>query len=341
MAKASARTRTARDLTGVQRAAVLVMYLEHPVATRVLKNLTSEELKGIGVAMAEVEHIEPSLIEEVVAEFVRDLTTMSMVPTTGREYALGVFPGLIDEGRRARIHSNLKRQISHDFAEYIASRPARTVATILQDEHPQTQAVALLLMGPDTAGDIMALLDEHERFDISMRMATIKHIPGDMADDVEASLRESLEDRGSDRWSIEGLDQAAQTLGRLGVEARDELLARVAKQDPALAENLRRRMVVFSDLGDLDGRSVQALLKNIDRKSMILALRGADGALRDLFLDNMSSRAASDLRDELEIMGPVPRSEVEAAQEEIVQVALGMQEEGVIRITGAGAEDMV
>lgn len=340
MAKAQ-RTRTARDLTGIQRAAVLVMYLEHPVATRVLENLSNEELKDIGVAMAEVEHIEPALIEEVVAEFVRDLTAMSMVPTTGREYALGVFPALIDEGRRGRIHSNLKRQISNEFAEYIASRPARTVATILQDEHPQTQAVALLLMGPDTAGEIMTLLDEHERFDISMRMATIKHIPGDMADDVEASLREALEDRGSDRWNIEGLDQAAQTLGRLKADARDELLARVAKQDPELAENMRRRMVVFTDLGNLDARSVQALLKNIDRKAMILALRGASPDLRDLFLDNMSSRAAADLRDELEIMGPVPRSEVETAQEEIVQVALGMQEEGVIRITSSGDDEMV
>jgi len=327
------------DLTGAQRAAILVMYLDQEVVKRLLEHLSTDELREIGLAMASVETIDPVAIESVVADFVRDLTSISLLPSTGKEYALGILPSLIDEDRRERIYGTIKREVSTDFRDYISTRPPRTVATILQDEHPQTQAIALLLAGPDNAAKILEHMDDQDRYEIAIRMTHIEQVPGELADDVEVSLRGALEDRGSDRWKVSGLDRTAQVLGRLGRPLQEPLLSCIAKHDRDLSETIRRRMVVFDDLSTLDNRSIQALLKNIDRSSLLVALRGADPTLRDMFLSNMSSRAASDLREELEIMGPVPRSEVNTAQEEIVQVALGMQEEGIIRFSTGGAED--
>ncbi len=328
------------ELTGQHRAAVLVMYLEPPVARALLSQLSSHELRDIGRAMADIELIEPNVIEQVVSEFVRDLSKTAIVPKPGKTFALNDYPELINEERREGLATALRREISTEFQEFIATRPALTVATLLQDEHPQVQAVALLLMGPDNAARVLAKIDEQDRYEISMRMARITNIPTEMADDVERMLRQTLENDGSERWQIAGLDTAAQILGRLGRTVQEPLLGRIAAEDRDLSETLRRRMIRFEDLTSLDDRGIQALLKSVDRQTLLSALKNADPGLRELFLKNMSSRAAQDLREELELMSAVPRAMSRSAGEQIVQVALKLQEEGVLRLfTASDSED--
>ncbi|MBN2801402.1 MAG: hypothetical protein JXX28_19830 [Deltaproteobacteria bacterium] len=331
----------AAKLTGTQRAALLLMYLEKGAAEKLLLHLTPGELRKIGMAMAEVERFDQQIIETVVADFVRQLHTQSMVPTTGLDYALGPYPEMIDEQRRPRVQSALKRELSQAFVEYIRGRPPRTVSTLLQDEHPQAQAVALLLMGIDNASEVLLHFDEQERFEVAYRMARIEQVPGELADDVEASLWEALEDRGHERWKVVGVDQTASVLGRLKKSVTDDVLERMNKQDEALSDTLRKRMVVFEDLGSLDNKGAQALLKNVERSVLLVALRGTSPELLQLFTGNMSSRAAADLLDEMSIMSPLPKSEVNKAREEVVQMALSLQEEGVIRIATGGGEEML
>jgi len=328
------------ELSGTQRAAVLVMYLDPKVARVLLNQLTNTEIQDIARAMAEVDNIEANVIEQVVGEFVRDMSKVAVVPKTGKSFALGVLPDLIDdENRREGLVTTLRRELSTDFPEYIAGRPARTVATILQDEHPQVQAVALLLMGLENAAKVMARMDDDERYSISMRMARIQNISIELADDVERTLRQTLESEGAERWNIAGLDNAAQILGRLSRPVQEPLLDRIADQDRELSDILRRRMFRFEDLTNLDDRGVQTLLKSVDRQTLLTALQGSDETLRDLFLRNMSTRAAQDLREELEIMAPVPRSVSRTAGEQIVQIALKLQEEGVLRLLPGTGDD--
>ena len=338
-AMAIRKIQSAEALTGLQRAAVLVMYLKEDVASRLLAHLSTEELQELSSAMAEVENITPDGIGQVVESFVNDLYTVSLVPRTGPEYALSVLPELLDTDRRHKVIGPLKRKLSTEFEAYIKSRPARTVAAILLDEHPQTQAVAFLLMGPENANAVMAFYADDQRYDIALRMARLDRIPGELADDVEQALRKALDDRGSDVWMVEGVDRAAAVLGRMNVDAQETLLGQIADTDFALSETLRRRMVTFTDLGVLDDRSVQQLLKNIDRDVLLVALRGADALLREVFFGNMSSRAADDMRDELEIGKPLPRAQVVDAQEEIVNTALRLKEEGLISLPLGGSDD--
>ena len=328
------------ELTGTQRAAVLVMYLDAKVARVLINQLTNVEIQDIARAMAEVDNIEANVIEQVVGEFVRDMSKVAVVPQTGKNYALDVLPNLVDdEGRRESLITNLRRELSTDFPEYIAGRPARNVATILQDEHPQVQAVGLLLMGLENAAKVMARMDDDERYTISMRMARIQNISIELADDVERTLRQTLESEGAERWNIAGLDNAAQILGRLTRPVQEPLLERIADQDRELSDILRRRMFRFEDLTNLDDRGVQTLLKSVDRQALLTALQGADETIRELFLRNMSTRAAQDLREELEIMAPVPRSVSRTAGEQIVQIALKLQEEGVLRLLPGNGDD--
>lgn len=331
-----------RQMTGPQRASVLVMYLDPEVSRSLLEFLSPDELRDIGLAMADVENVSAEAIEEVIAEFIRDLYSVSIIPRTGREYALDVLPALIPEESRPSVVSKIRRTVSTEFNDFVSRRMPRTVATLLLDEHPQTQAVALMLMGTDNAAAVLSFFDEQEQFDLAMRMARMDQIPGELADDVEYAITKALEDRGAGLWDAKGIDMTARILGRLNKDFQEPLMERITTTDSDLADLLKRRMLLFADLISLDNKSVQSLLKSVDRDTLLIALRGADATLADLFFTNMSRRAAADLRDELEIMGALPRSDVERAQEDIVQTALSLQEEGVLRLPmGGGADELV
>ena len=329
-------------LSGAQRAAILVMYLEQDVAREVLNNLSDAELERVGQAMSEVETVDPQTIEGVVGEFIRALHDACLVPRTGPEFAMDVLPNLVTEDRRRRVIASIRRRLSHRLAAEVDRHTAPTVAAILLDEHPQTGAVALLLMGDDNAARVLNAMPDEPRTDIAYRMARIERIPTDLADDVENNLLSALtdaEDAGG--VVVEGMDRTAKILGRLETESQRVVLDGIANADTDLSDMLRRRMVVFDDLVALDDRSMQTLLKSVEREKLIIALRGAHEALLDLVLRNMSSRAAQDMREEIELLGPKPKALVETAREEVVQTVLHLREEGGISLSMGTDDEMM
>ena len=208
----------------------------------------------------------------------------------------------------------------------------------MADEHPQTQAVAMALMGPDNAAKVMRLMPEEDKGEVTVRMARLKRIPGELIDDVTTAITAAL-GRDDDFLDVGGVDRTARMLGRLAKTENDRILEVVADEDNPLAERLRRRMVLFSDLMTLTNRGIQTLLKQVDRDDLILALKGGNPTEVDRFLENVSSRAAEDIREEMEIMGPVPKSRIRGAQERIVATALKLAEEGAIYLSIGAEED--
>ncbi len=325
-------------LSGAQRSAILLMYLQRDSARKVLQHLSLREVEDIGRAMAELEHVDQKTVETVVGDFVRELARSAMVPKTGRAFALEILPELVGGPAGQRVGGALRRLYSTEFQEYCAAFPPRTLAALLRDEHPQARAVALMLMGTNTAARVLNELTDDERLDVSVRMARLDGVSAEVADDVERAVRLALDEAGAIRWQVAGVDRTAQVLGRLARPINEPLLGRIGESDPALSDALRRRMVTFTDLGMLDDRSIQTLLKSIERPTLLSALRGADSTMRELFLRNMSTRAASDLREEIELMAPLPRSQVQLAQEEIVQTVMRLSADGSVRLFTSGDE---
>jgi len=317
-------------LTGPQRAAILVMYLTRDVAKSVLRHMSDKELEQVGAAMAAVEQVAPNTIEIVVEKFIRDMYDACLVPSTGPEYALETLPQLVDDARRPRLVSALRRRLSDRLAAVVSQHPARTVSAVLRDEHPQTQAVALLLMGEDNAAGVLACFGEEERATVALRMARIERVPGLLADEVEDGLLAALEETGVGGLVVPGIDRTAKILGRLPSDDQQAVLDGIARGEPELSDTLRRRMVVFDDLDRLDDRSMQTLLKSVERDKLVIALRGASDEITDLVVRNMSSRAAKDLLEEIDVLGPKPKAVVEQAREELVQTVLHLREEGAV-----------
>jgi flagellar motor switch protein FliG len=323
--------------TGVERAAILVMYLERALAKSLLDRMTDEEVRKIGMAMAAIERVEPSEIERIVGDFIRDLYEVSMMPRSGADFVNSILPELLPDDRRDSILPVLQRRVNRDFEDFISNRPPEAVAAIIKDEHPQTQAVALALMGPENAAKVLRLMDPAVKGEVTVRMARLRRVPGELVDDVTGALIAAL-GKDDDYLEVGGVDRTARVLGRMVKSENDRILEVVAGEDNALAERLRRRMVLFSDLGELTNRGIQTLLKQVDRDDLILALKGANTTEVDRFLDNVSSRAAEDIREEMEIMGQVPKSRIRGAQERIVATALKLAEEGALYLP-IGAED--
>jgi flagellar motor switch protein FliG len=323
--------------SGIERAAILVMYLERSLAKGLLDLMNDEEVRKVGMAMAAIDRVEAPDIERIVGDFVRELYEVSLMPRTGPEFVNKVLPDLLEDERRETILPILKRRVNTEFADFISNRPPEAVAAIMADEHPQTQAVALSLMGPDNAAKVMRLMPEEDKGEVTVRMARLKRIPGELIDDVTTAITAAL-GRDDDFLDVGGVDRTARMLGRLAKTENDRILEVVADEDNPLAERLRRRMGLFSDLMTLTNRGIQTLLKQVDRDDLILALKGGTPQEVDRFLDNVSSRAAEDIREEMEIMGPVPKSRIRGAQERIVATALKLAEEGAIYLS-IGSDD--
>lgn len=326
------------QLTGIDRAAILIMALDRTISRQLLQQMDTDEIRRVALAMADIDRVEPGVLEKVVADFVRELYEVSVMPHSGHEFVKNILPDLLDETRRAEVLPSIRRRVNRDFEAFIAARPATAITALLRDEHPQTQAVALALMGTENAARVLKLLEPEEQGDLTLRMARLKRVPGDLADEITSSLRTSLL-ASADYLSLGGVDKTARVLGRLKRDDNTRLLEQVAIEDDRLADNLRRRMVVFEDLSAIDNRGLQTLLKHIEREDLILALKGSTPAVTERFLANMSSRAAEEIQEEIEILPRVPRSRIREAQEQVVTVAMELEQQGLVYLPGSEDEE--
>jgi len=328
---------TAAELSGVQKSAILVMYLERDAARAMLRHLSDEEIKKVGVAIAGLREVPEDVIEGVVGEFVEQLRHVTVLPATGPDFVRNVLPDLVDEDRRERVTHAARRE-ADDFEAFIRTRPAAAIAAILADEHPQVRAVALLRMGAENAARVLACYPEDQQSDLTIRMTRAERVQAELADDVEYALRKALEDI-DDPMALGGVENTARILGRMPREANTNLLDQVRVREEDLAEDLARHMVSFEDLERLDARGIQALLRVVERNDLVVSLKGAEEALRERFLSNLSTRAAADIREEIEILGATRRSLVREAQERIVSAARKLAEEGVIYLDLGESDD--
>ncbi len=328
----------AAKLSGLEKAAILVMYLERDTARQVLKKLSDDEVKKLGMAIAAVQAVPDAVIESVVGDFIVGLQSVALVPYTGRDFAQSVLPGLVDEGRRHVVAGAIRRRVGSDFEEFVKSRSASAVAAVLREEHPQVQAVALLRMGSENASRVLSALGEEAQYDLTIRMARAERVSGELADDVEDSIRRALEDQ-DDPLPIGGAQTTARILGRLPREKNQTVLVRLRDEGNDLADRLQRLMVVFDDLIGLDDRAIQQLLRVVERGDLVLALKGAGPELKGRFLKNLSSRAAADLQDEMDVLGNPRKSQIRGAQENVTAAAQRLHDEGVIVLVTGGEEE--
>jgi flagellar motor switch protein FliG len=324
-----ARDPNVEPITPLQQAAILVMYLQPQAARRVLAQLDDEDVKRLARAMSELGEVDQGLVEEVVHAFLDQLADVSVVPSTGQDFAKRLLPDLLSPERKDRISVSVRLHNQADFEAFVRTKPARAIAAALADEHPQVRAVALLRMGPENAARVLACFSQEEQSDLTIRICSMERVSSEVADDVEAAIRAAVADI-EEPMMLGGVERAARIMSRMAADKNSVVLAQVREHSESLAEDLVRRMVRFEDLEKLDARSIQTLLRSIESADLAVALRSAAPSLREKFLSNISQRAAADLTEELELGAPVRRALVREAQDRITATARRLADEGVI-----------
>lgn len=330
----------AAALLGPQKALLLLMSLEEGAATRLLAQLSVDDVRRLRRACDEVRAATPEQLATVHVEFISYATRPSASLKGSSAYLRRLAGKAFGEGKIANLWSEPKPVIGGVAA--LASLEVETIFAILEDESPQAMAVLLAQFPADKSAKVLAMLDEAARAEVLLRMARTQNVPENVMRDLEEQMTAevgALED--VEKLSLPGMSAAAGILKRMPHDAADKVLTVVAGEDATTADALRKALFTFEDLVRIEGRGMQILLKEVQSEQLVLALKSASDDLREKVFGNLSARAAGLIREELEMLGAVRLADVETAQEAIVQAAIALEKDSKITIAREGGNDYV
>jgi flagellar motor switch protein FliG len=314
-------------LSGVQRAAVLLMCLGEDTTARVFDQLTDEEIQRITGSMAAIDHIPLAMKNSVLERFIAEQQKSEGFYINGDEFARKSIMATHSKERTESLLSQHLTMQSKPLGMLSAIKP-QLVADIIQGEHPQTIALILSTQDSSYGSEVISFLPEEMQAEIVYRIAKLEHISQKVLDTLEAYLVEEIGKMGQgSQQEIAGFDQAVKLLSKMKHTLNTTILGKLEETDNELVQNIRKKMFTFEALGELDDRILQSILRRISNDSLALALKTASDTLKQRFFSNMSPRAAEMIRDDLEALGPVRLSDVEAMQQAIVKTAMRLQEE--------------
>lgn len=322
------------NLSGRQKAAILMVALGREAAASVFKQMNPREVEEVTLEIAELGNIPNDLIEEVLAEFYENTLGKRKVQQAGVDYARQVLSTTygVEEGEVMlakvidAIHSRSFRVLKH--------LDASQLITFLQDEHPQTIALVLVHLTSKQAGVVMTGLSEDLQGDVALRMARIGNIAPGAIKTIEEQLEQHVSAISLASSATGGPEAVVNVLHQVDRATEEGILESIAEEDPDLAEEIRNMMFVFEDIVKLDDRAVREMLKEVEVKELGLALKGASEEIKEKIFNNMSKRAREGILEDMEYMGPVRLADVEGAQVTVLNVFRRLEEEGTITLTG-------
>ncbi len=329
-------------LTGLNKAAALLLCLGEEATAKIFQELNDEEIHKVTRTMAEIEHIPSDIRVRVFEDFQISQEKFAGLFVRGHDFAKRAIAGA---GGPDRVELLLDKFVSGTETrplETIAMMQPSMVAGLLENEHPQTVALVLSTQEPKHAGAVLQHLPDDQRADVVLRIAKLEKVSPDVIKRIEDALSREIGVVGSqEQHQIGGIDKVVEILSSMEGNVDADIVENLAETDQELAEEIRKRMFTFEDLIKLDGRSLQLILREVNNDSLTLALKTASDEIKEKIFTNMSSRAADMIRDDLEAMGPVRLSEVEAMQQTIVKIAMKLEEEGKLVLGRGGGDELV
>lgn len=328
---------------GIHKSAVLLLSLGEEQAVQVLKHLTQLEVQKLGAAMAKLKNLSVGQIDAVLSDFCsRVVAEPLFLDMDAESYARTVLERALGEDKSTDNISRILEGQDTSGIEGLKWVDSQSVAELIKGEHPQIIATILVHLDRAQASDILGLLTEQLRNDVLLRIATLEGIQPSALRELNTVLTDLLSgSENINKSSVGGIRTAAEIINFMGSAAETSVLGNLREFDADLAQKIMDEMIVFENLMDIDDRSIQLLLREIQSDTLIIALKGAARELREKIFKNMSKRASDIMREDLEAMGPVRVSEVEAQQKQILQVVRRLADEGQLVFGGKNEESYV
>lgn len=332
---------TVSDLSGRQKAAVLLMSMDVDVAAKVFKELEMKEVEAIAVEITNLRDLPPTVVEDVIEEFYQLMTAQSYMVEGGIEYAQMLLEKSYGIERAREIIEKIRVLTTVRGFNILKKSDSAQLASFLSKEHPQTIALILSHLTPDQSADVLAEFKEDLRTDVIMRIATIGKVSPQLVSEIEHVVDQIAEQTISQNLAQAGGAQlVANILNKSNNALAKAMLENIEEKKPEMALEIKRLMFLFEDIVLIDDKGIQRILRDVDKKDLALALKVADEKIRTKIFKNMSERAAAVVKEELEYMGPVKLKEVENAQMRIVDIIKELEANEEISIGGRGKEDV-
>ncbi len=329
------------EMTGVRRSAILLLSLDEDSAAEVFKYLSTQDIEAVSLEMARLQQVSHEEMRQVLDGFFDETEQYAAINLLSSDHIRAVLTkALGSERAESLIEDILDASGTSSGIDKLNLMEPGMVAELIRDEHPQIIATILVHLERGQAADILQLFDDRLRNDIILRVATFNGVQPAALQELTEVLGGMLDGQNLKRSKMGGVRTAAEILNLLNTNQEESAIETLRAHNEDLAQKILDEMFLFENLLDVDDRGIQLILKEVDTNSLVVALKGAEPALLDKFLRNMSQRAAQLFREDLEARGPIRVSQVEAEQKAILQIVRRLADSGEI-VLGGGDDSYV
>jgi flagellar motor switch protein FliG len=341
MTRANYRTeiKDVEDLNGVRKAAVLMVALKQEIAAKILKHLDRDRVEEITREIAAIDAIAPDVREAVIREFYNLIMARQYMDAGGMAWARTLLQKTLPSEEARQVISLIEHQVHQQPFSFLQKTEKENLVMFLQEEHPQTIALVLSHLPSGMATQILSALPTERQIEVVQRVANMDQTSPEVIKEVERGLEKRLAGLVSERFErVGGVEAVAEMLNMAGRGTEKAILEGLEENDPQLVEQIRRLMFVFEDIIRVNEKGIQSVLKEVENDELALALKTGSEELRQKIFKNMSERAGQLIKEEMEFMGPVRVSDVEGAQQKIVDIVRRLEDAGEVIIAGRGGE---
>lgn len=330
-------------ITGIRKAAIFIVSMKKELAAQILAHLDEESVRKVTMEIARLEGVTAKERNAVLEEFFQLKVAREYVEQGGFDYAKELLERSLPRDRAAEILGAVQQAIQTTPFSFLVKTESENLLTFIQDEHPQTIALILAHLPAARAAEVLKGFPPKKQLEVVKRIATMEQTNPDILHEVEKSLERRLSAFVTQEFleEVGGVQRVAEILNLADRATEKAVLESLEEESPDLVETIRRLMFVFEDILKVDDRGIQKVLKEVDQQELALALKTASPELREKIFRNMSERASQLIREEMDFMGPVRVSDVESAQQRIVDIVRRLEDAGEIIIQGRGGESEV
>ena len=330
------------EMTGVQKAAVLLITLGPEKSSEIFKHLKEDEIEELTREIANTRSVAPDIKEEVINEFYQICLAQQYIAEGGIGYAKELLEKSLGTEKAADVITRLTASLQVRPFEFIRKTEPSQVLNFIQDEHPQTIAMILSYLSAQQSAMILSALSSEKQADVAKRIAMMDRTSPEVIKEVERVLEKKLSSIVSQDYTMAGgVDAIVSILNTVDRGTEKRIMESLEIEEPELAEEIRKKMFVFEDIMLLDDRAIQRVLREVENKDIAVALKGANEEVQNVIFKNLSQRLAAMIKEDMEYMGPVRMKDVEEAQQKIVGVIRKLEDAGEIVISRGGGDDLV
>nr|WP_248477525.1 flagellar motor switch protein FliG [Tepidibacter aestuarii] len=331
-----------REISGKQKAAILLITLGPEYSAKMFKYLSEEEIEEITLEIANMKKVESEVKEKTLQEFYEVCLAQDVISEGGIGYAKDVLEKALGQDKAIEIINRLTASLQVKPFDFARKADPSQIVNFIQNEHPQTIALILSYLDSEKSGQILSSLSHDKQSEVARRIATMDRTYPEVIKEVELVLENKLSNLVTEDYTtVGGVQSIVDILNSVDRGTEKYIMEDLEMSDPELAEDIKKRMFVFEDIITLDNVSIQRFIREIDNNELAVSLKGATQEVAEIIFSNMSKRLADMIKEDMEFMGPVRLKDVEEAQQKIVNTIRKLEESGEIVISRGGGDELI